>query len=732
MEKNCAKAEFGLEGNQCGDPSPTNLKVQKFGVIPSAKHNFYSSKPTNFYCQPTKNRKKRSNLMHRLSNWFEDHLPLRGRRSESRRAEIHQRNSDLNKSGKKKEKGSYRTATIQPAHKTSRSAVPPLLRYSSNASEPSWNYSYGKRNSVAHTRPERNYLKDYDHVYDSGDEDDEEFLLITTSGYSAVSARPHLVNNHPKSGMMSHSMYGTQTPVNNAKVPCDNALSQSFTSAVSSGGSCRQKIRTNPWIARGSHERLSSRSTVSAIQTPLRHLAHGTGSMVRRPDLNNRNMARPAQISGPLNGNPGLNPGPNPGSTSERKGDGWAQYASINRSVHLTGLNGLNDSACSASSGYGSQDSSPESSVHSPDWLPSSSLSSSSVGTTPPSAMLERHGILEDKAVDCHSFDEDPDEDEEEGQILDRNGNRKLGPSQYEAVSDEHIYHELECLNRLSLMLDDEQNNINTDLLMAASMDRSNSNLPGPQSARSYASKQEEPIYAVPYEHSGSFTDRGEYRKPFAVNSYRRLPLVPTGNPAGKYTPTSPMPSGHHLPQWTSTPRNNATFHPTYPGLVLYGSGSRVPGNMPPGGQSQVTQPRLRTGIIVRDLSFSSDSESESDSSEPEMQIEEEEQHSSTSCSSWTPMVTSQKGQRLMPAGYDMDGQVSGQSGKRRPDEFDFLAELDQQIVELQHKRRVRSLVEQAKERHELRSRTRQLCMEHLKELRKMRWFMHNNFELCL
>ena len=44
----------------------------------------------------------------------------------------------------------------------------------------------------------------------------------------------------------------------------------------------------------------------------------------------------------------------------------------------------------------------------------------------------------------------------------------------------------------------------------------------------------------------------------------------------------------------------------------------------------------------------------------------------------------------------------------------------------------VRQLVEQAKERHELRSRTRQLCMEHLQELRKMRWVMHRNFELCL
>uniref|UniRef100_A0AC34R9R4 Uncharacterized protein n=1 Tax=Panagrolaimus sp. JU765 TaxID=591449 RepID=A0AC34R9R4_9BILA len=44
----------------------------------------------------------------------------------------------------------------------------------------------------------------------------------------------------------------------------------------------------------------------------------------------------------------------------------------------------------------------------------------------------------------------------------------------------------------------------------------------------------------------------------------------------------------------------------------------------------------------------------------------------------------------------------------------------------------VRHLVEQAKGRQELRERTRLLCMEHINELRKMRWFMRNNFELCL
>uniref|UniRef100_A0AC34GFI0 Uncharacterized protein n=1 Tax=Panagrolaimus sp. ES5 TaxID=591445 RepID=A0AC34GFI0_9BILA len=65
--------------------------------------------------------------------------------------------------------------------------------------------------------------------------------------------------------------------------------------------------------------------------------------------------------------------------------------------------------------------------------------------------------------------------------------------------------------------------------------------------------------------------------------------------------------------------------------------------------------------------------------------------------------------------------------------EVDFLAELDKQIAELQiQSDAVRHLVEQAKERQELREKTRILCMEHINELRKMRWFMRNNFELCL
>uniref|UniRef100_A0A914CV89 Uncharacterized protein n=1 Tax=Acrobeloides nanus TaxID=290746 RepID=A0A914CV89_9BILA len=63
-----------------------------------------------------------------------------------------------------------------------------------------------------------------------------------------------------------------------------------------------------------------------------------------------------------------------------------------------------------------------------------------------------------------------------------------------------------------------------------------------------------------------------------------------------------------------------------------------------------------------------------------------------------------------------------GQSVSSPDSDVDFLAELDKQIAELQiQSDAVRQLVEQARERQDLRSRTRQICIEHINELRKMR-----------
>ncbi|TKR72739.1 hypothetical protein L596_020145 [Steinernema carpocapsae] len=97
-------------------------------------------------------------------------------------------------------------------------------------------------------------------------------------------------------------------------------------------------------------------------------------------------------------------------------------YRTINEAKRF---DSLDVSTCS--SGYGSQDSSPECSVHSPDWQPSTKLS---IGAT-----------YRDVAVDCHSIDVD------EALCLDE---------EVAAVDDEAIYHEIESYNRLSMTWDDD------------------------------------------------------------------------------------------------------------------------------------------------------------------------------------------------------------------------------------------------------------------------------------
>ena len=161
----------------------------------------------------------------------------------------------------------------------------------------------------------------------------------------------------------------------------------------------------------------------------------------------------------------------------------------------------------------------------------------------------------------------------------------------------------------------------------------------------------------------------------------------------------------------------------------------------------------------------STSSSSDSECSDLEGEESMGEEPDTTSCSSWAPVIAPSKAPKSEP--MSLQREIPYRRGVeecsstllpitsaavrrvKRPSEVDFLAELDQQIAELQvrpshwsaynqvhgfqvQSDAVRQLVEQAKERHEMRSRTRQLCMEHLQELRKMRWVMHRNFELCL
>uniref|UniRef100_A0A1I7ZK52 Homeobox domain-containing protein n=1 Tax=Steinernema glaseri TaxID=37863 RepID=A0A1I7ZK52_9BILA len=120
-----------------------------------------------------------------------------------------------------------------------------------------------------------------------------------------------------------------------------------------------------------------------------------------------------------------------------------------------------------------SSSSSPECSVHSPDWQPSSKLA---IGTT-----------FRDVAVDCHSIDVD------EALCLDE---------EVAAADEEAIYHEIESYNRLSMAWDDDGFRLVSP----------RSNVPP---------RFESPIYAEPFEVFGDDDDWAQCST--ASSSFTRL-----------------------------------------------------------------------------------------------------------------------------------------------------------------------------------------------------------------
>jgi hypothetical protein len=203
---------------------------------------------------------------------------------------------------------------------------------------------------------------------------------------------------------------------------CD-ILSQSFTA----GGSYRQKIRTNPWCR--------SQQRSSSIH---RH---------------NKTFF------------------PNAQPTLQSKPNLEMLYASVDRGASIR-VKSLDESTCS--SGYGSQDHTPESSVHIPNWQPST--------------QIEHRGRLVDKAVECRSLDVD----EEMGQLTmsDRSYDCSVNhpvKNSYTTESD-HVYHELESLHRISKIFDDA-----TSYECAFDMKYLHD-----------TSRASSPIYAVPYEGSSA------------------------------------------------------------------------------------------------------------------------------------------------------------------------------------------------------------------------------------
>ncbi|MFH4976171.1 hypothetical protein AB6A40_002880 [Gnathostoma spinigerum] len=179
-------------------------------------------------------------------------------------------------------------------------------------------------------------------------------------------------------------------------LPYDSQLSN--THEFNSSRSCeRPKIRTNPWISRENH-------SFRSVERSSRPGAHLIDTYIDN--------------------------------------------------CHPLNVKNLDDSACS--SGYGSQDTSPESSVHSPDWQ----ATASNVA----------QARLVDKSVECHSIDLDEtidvgsDEGDSEISLLCSSiKGENNNDSEDDENEDEHLYYELEAFNRLSMHLGEQECSSDSD-----------------------------------------------------------------------------------------------------------------------------------------------------------------------------------------------------------------------------------------------------------------------------
>ncbi|VDM91904.1 unnamed protein product [Onchocerca ochengi] len=240
---------------------------------------------------------------------------------------------------------------------------------------------------------------------------------------------------------------------------------QSFSVPTSSG---RKNIRTNPWISRNR----------SLIQTITYQLPKPTNELM---------------------------------------------YASMDRTASFY-IKSLDESTYS--SGYGSQDSSPESSLHSPDWQPSITT-----------GKCDR---LEDKAVECNSIDVDEAlgldlEDKSEIEDL-----KTIDVLNRFCKDDEHVYHELEAFSQLSIILGSRS--YSSDSEIASSSDRS-----------LLSSRCLSPIYIQPnQDHHGShycYYQHDRYEED-QVTEYPNVASSFTYIPCAKYKP----PPEFHPPPPPSPP----------------------------------------------------------------------------------------------------------------------------------------------------------------------------------
>ncbi|KAF8382635.1 hypothetical protein PRIPAC_71777 [Pristionchus pacificus] len=253
----------------------------------------------------------------------------------------------------------------------------------------------------------------------------------------------------------------------------------------------RQTIRTNPWISRASLRASSHCSTTRLPMTTSTTSSSGVSSL-----------------------------SPSASSTTS------SPYGVASSSSRLK----LDESMCS--SGYGSHggDSSPESSVHSPNW----------------------QQAREDKAIECRSIDLDAElgfleETSSFGPYDDMcDSDEKDGQEE----EDEHVYHELESLNRISRVLEESR--------VPSSLSSGSISLPRPQktSGPKSSERPRSPVYARPFEAPG-------YTRTVEINN--REYVMPGSLPNSYYTSAySPLPRGDAFP----------TRRPRQLPLTPYGSAS--------------------------------------------------------------------------------------------------------------------------------------------------------------
>ncbi|VDN00734.1 unnamed protein product [Thelazia callipaeda] len=296
--------------------------------------------------------------------------------------------------------------------------------------------------------------------------------------YSVDAISQSLISNDQPQIKMPASWNRQETvtsPCRDSSKCTSASLSQSFTSSF---GSTRKNIRTNPWISR-------CRPSVQTV-------------MFEMPKPTNEEIYAPMDCS-----------------TSLR-------------------IKSLDESTCS--SGYGSQDSSPESSVHSPDWQPL--------------AVNSKKGRLEDKAVECNSIDVD------EALGLDLEVDSELPPlkittAKHDRITtddDEHVYHELEAFNRLSLLVEDDVASSDSELASSSSGSLRSIRCPSPI----YARPNQHYCKSHSRHHYGMYDRRSDNQQgaefPSISSSFTYIPCT-TYRPAPKFHPPPPPPPPTNLEQ---------------------------------------------------------------------------------------------------------------------------------------------------------------------------------------